>query len=67
MLLAGKKLMPGTHLRQHGFVYSSCRPFTKNKETIQKFKETGYSQYIYEIELNKAGFQHDMAYGDLNI
>ena len=41
-----------------------CRPFTKNKERIQKFKETGDSQYIYQNELNKAFFQHDMVYGD---
>ena len=38
-------------------------PFTKNKETIQKFKETGDSRYIYRNELDKACFQHDMAYG----
>ena len=30
-LLAGDKLMPETHLRQSGFTYSVCRPFTKNK------------------------------------
>ena len=36
----------------------------KNKERIQKFKETGDSQYIYQNELDKACFQHDMAYTD---
>ena len=36
----------------------------KNKERIQKFKETGDSRYIYQNELGKACFQHDMAYGD---
>ena len=55
ILLAGDKFMPEMHLRQPGFTYSACGPFTKNKERIQKFKETGDSQYIY---------QHDMAYGD---
>ena len=35
------------HLRQPGFTYSACRPFTNNKERIQKFKETGDSRYIY--------------------
>ena len=30
---------------------------------IQKFKETGNSQYVYQNKLNKALFQHDMAYG----
>ena len=38
--------------------------FTKNKERIQKFKEGGDSRYIYQNELNKLCFQHDMAYGD---
>ena len=36
----------------------------KNKERIQKFKETGDTSYIYKNELDKACFQHDMAYGD---
>ena len=40
------------------------RPFTKNKERIQKFKETGDTSYIYKNELDKACFQHDVAYGD---
>ena len=49
-------------LRQSGLTYSACGPFTKNKERIQKFKERGYSRYIYENKLDKACFQHDMAY-----
>ena len=40
-LLLGKKLTPGIHLRQPGFTYGACGPFTNNKERIQKFKETG--------------------------
>ena len=47
-----------------GSTYSACRPFTKNKERIQKFKETGDKNYIYKNQLDKACFQHDMAYGD---
>ena len=50
------------HLRHPGFTYSACGPFTKNKERIQKFKERGYSRYISQNELDKACFQHDMAY-----
>ena len=46
-LLTGDKLMSEKHLRQPGFTYSACGPFTKNKERIQKFKETGNSRYIY--------------------
>ena len=63
-LLAGDKFMPEMHLKQPGFTYSACSPFTKNKERIKKFKETGDSRYIYQNELDKACFQHDMAYGD---
>ena len=40
VLLAADKFMPEMHLRQPGFTYSACGTFTKNKETIQKFKET---------------------------
>ena len=40
VLLAGDKSMREMHLRQPGFTYSACGPFTKNKERIQKFKET---------------------------
>ena len=40
---------------------------TKNKERIQKFKETGDTSYIYKNELDKACFQDDMAYGDLRV
>ena len=62
-LLAGDKFMPEMHLKQPGFTYSACGPFTKNKERIQKFKETGDTSYIYKNELDKACFQHHMAYG----
>ena len=37
--------------------------FTKHEERIEKFKETGDTSYIYKNELDKAFFQHDMAYG----
>ena len=61
LLLAGDKFIPEMYLKQLGFIYSACGPFTKNKERIQKFKETVYTKYIYRNELNKACFQHDMA------
>ena len=63
-LLAGDKFMSEIHLKQPGFTYSACGPFTKNKERIQKFKETRDTDYIYKNKLDKACFQHDMAYGD---
>ena len=46
LLLAGDKLMPQMHLKQPGFTHSPCEPFTKTKERIQKFKETGDTNYI---------------------
>ena len=63
-LLAGDKFMPEMHLKQPGFTYSACGPFTKNKGRIKKFMQTGNTDFIYKNELDKACFQHDMAYGD---
>ena len=63
-VLAGDKIKPEMHLKQTGFTYSASGLFTKNKERIQKFKETGHTSSIYKNDLDKAWFQHDMAYGD---
>ena len=63
VLLTGDKFMPEMHLKQTGFSYSACDPFNKNKERIQKFMLTGDTNYIYSNDLDKACFQHDMAYG----
>ena len=63
LLLAGDKFMPKIHLKQPGFTYNACEPFTKNEERVQKFKETEDTKYIYRNKLDKACFQHDMAYG----
>ena len=62
-LLAGDKLMPEMHLKQPGFTYSACGPFTKNKERFQKFMKTGNTDNIYKNDLDRACFQHDIAYG----
>ena len=64
LLLAGDKFMPEIHLRQPQFTYSACGPFTKHEQRIQKFKETGDTNYIYKNELDKACFAHDAAYSD---
>ena len=55
--------MPEMHLKQPGFTYSACIPFTKNEERIEKFMQTRNTNFIYKNELDKASFQHDMAYG----
>ena len=61
-LLVGDKFMTEMHLKQLGFTYSVCGPFTKNKERIEKFMQTGNTNFIYKNELDKACFQHDLAY-----
>ena len=40
ILLTGGKVMPEFHLKQPGFAYSACEPFTKYCERIQQFRET---------------------------
>ena len=62
-LLAGDNFMLKMHLKQLGFTYSACEPFTKNKVRIEKFMQTGNTDFIYRNDLDKACFQHDMAYG----
>ena len=61
-LLAGNKVMPEMHLKQPDFTYSACGSFTQKKERIEKFMQTGNTDFIYRIQLDKACFQHVMAY-----
>ena len=63
-LLVGDRFMSEMHLKQPGFIYSACGPFTKNKERIQKFKKQEIQAIFTKNELDKACFQHDMAFGD---
>ena len=58
-LLVGDKFMPEMHLKQPGFIYSACGL----KERVEKFMQTGNTDFIYQNEPDKASFQHDMAYG----
>ena len=55
------------HLKQPEFTYSTCGPFTENKERTKKFKETWDSRYINENEIDKACFQQDMAQRDFKV
>ena len=66
-LLVGDRFMPEKHLKQPGFSYSAFDPFIKDKERIEKFMQTGSTNFIYKKELDKACFQHDMAYVKQNI
>ena len=55
-LLVGDKFMPEMHLKQPGFTYGACGPFTKNEERIEKFMQTGNTDFIYKINLVKLVF-----------
>ena len=57
--------MPELYLKQPGFTYSACGPFTKHRERIKKKnRETGNLKHLYRNELEKAYFAHDAAYSD---
>ena len=51
------------NLKQYGFTYNACGPFTNDQERIEKFMQTRNTNFIYNNELDKACFQHDMAQG----
>ena len=53
-LLAGDKLMPEMHRKQPGLTYSAFGPVTKSRKRIEKFMQTGNTDFIYKNELDKA-------------
>ena len=55
-LLVGDKFMPEAHLKQPGFTYSACGTFTRNKERIKKFMQTGSTYFIYRNKLDRLVF-----------
>ena len=55
-LLADDKFMPELHLKQSGFTYSACGSFARNKERIEKFMQTRYTDFITEMSLIKLAF-----------
>ena len=63
IFIGGDKFLPEMHLKQPGFLYSACGPFTRNKWRIEKFMQTLNADYIYRNKLDKACFQRDVAYG----
>ena len=62
-LLVGDKFVPEMDLKQPGLTYSACGPFTKNKDRIEKSMQTGYTDFIYKNQLDKAFFRLELAYG----
>ena len=59
VLLTVDKFMLELHLKQPGFTCSAYGLFTKHRERIQKFRETGSLEHLYSNELDKACFAHD--------
>ena len=57
--------MPELHLKQPGFTYSACGPFSKYRKRIQKFGETSNLKHLYRNEVEKACFANDAAPSDL--
>ena len=63
-LLAGDKFITEMHLNSPDLHRVLVDHLQKNKERIQKLKETEDSRYVYQNELDKACSQHDIANGD---
>ena len=59
-----EKFMPEFHLKQPWFTYSAYGPFTKHRERVQKFRNTGNLKYLFRNELDKAYFAHNAAYSE---
>ena len=66
-LLAGDKFMPEMHLKQPGFTYSACGPFTKNKERIQNLKKQEIQAIFTKMNLIKHAFNMIWLMGILKI
>ena len=62
-LLVGGKFMTEMHLKQPGFTYIACGPLTKNKDRTENFMQTENTKCIYKNDIDKACFQHNMAFG----
>ena len=56
--------MPELHLKQPGFTYIACGPFTKHHERLTKFRETSNLKHLNRNELDKTYFAHDAAYSE---
>ena len=63
-MLTGDKFTPELHLKQQVFAYSASGPFTKHRERIQKFRETGDLKHLCRNELEQVCFAQDAAYSD---
>ena len=55
-LLTGGTFMPEMHLKQPGFTYSACGPFTKNKERIKNLKKQEIQAIFIKMNLIRLVF-----------
>ena len=55
-LLVGDKFMPKMHLRQPGFTYSACGPFTKNRKEFKNLKKQEIQAIFTKINWIKHAF-----------
>ena len=52
----GREIYARNPFKTTRFTYGACGPFTKNKERVKKFMQTGNTDFIYKNELDKAFF-----------
>ena len=64
--LVGDTFIPQINLKKPRFTYSACSQFTENKERIEKFMETGNTDFIDRNELDKAWFHYYVDCGKSN-
>ena len=55
-LPVGDKFMLEMHLKQPGFTYSACNPFTKNKERIKSLCKLEIRTLFTEVSLIRLVF-----------
>ena len=60
LLLNGDKFMKELHLKQPGFIYGDCGPFTKHRERIYKFRERSNLKHLYRNEIDRGCFAHEL-------
>ena len=55
-LLGGDKFMPEMHLKQPGFTYSACGPFTKKKKEFKNLKKQEIQTIFTKMNLIRLVF-----------
>ena len=66
-LLAGDKFMPEMHLKQPGFTYSACGPFTKKKKEFRNLKKQEIQTIFTKMNLIRLVFSMIWLIGILKI